>query len=182
MYQRQTLGILRYLGESLDLYEHMINDLCCQQTPEDLALTLAALLSRERLLFSNKDDTIHTWNGVSLAGFHAILTDEDISNKRAVFEQTIMSLLRVLPNLRDRIDDIFQHLADVRGQGTSLRSVRGPLDGLMDQYWESRINNGSDHKKAFEDIRELLRKLLEEMPKSDMGADDGMGRSSQIFL
>ena len=42
--------------ESLVLYQRLLEDLWLQQTPEEFALTLAALLCRERLLPYRADD------------------------------------------------------------------------------------------------------------------------------
>ncbi len=52
-YHGQALEVLSdwvKSDESLHLYQQLIEDLWLQQTPEDFALTLAALLCRERLL------------------------------------------------------------------------------------------------------------------------------------
>ena len=59
-YHDQTLEVLSdwiKLDESLNLYQRLIEDLWLQQTPEEFALILAALLCRERLLLYTMDDT-----------------------------------------------------------------------------------------------------------------------------
>ena len=56
MPRSQILEALRYwVGseEGLRLYQKLIDDLWLQQTPEEFLLTLAVLLSRERLLMHN---------------------------------------------------------------------------------------------------------------------------------
>ena len=105
----QTLEVLRpWVGseESLQVYQQLIDDLWIQQTPEEFALTLAALLGRERLLLHTKDDTVQPVGCGHLTRFDAILNGQDISNKRTAFERIIMSLLRVLPALEDDSNDV----------------------------------------------------------------------------
>lgn len=80
----QTLEVLRHWiesEESLHLYQQLIDDLRSQQTPEEFVLTLAALLSRERLLLHAEDDTGQPMEGEYLVRFDAIVNGEDVSNK-----------------------------------------------------------------------------------------------------
>jgi len=65
----------------LHLYQQLIDDLRSQQTPEEFVLTLAALLSRERLLLHAEDDTDQPMEDEYLIRFDAIVNGEDVSNK-----------------------------------------------------------------------------------------------------
>ena len=100
--------------ESLNLYQRLIGDLWLEQTPEAYALTLAALLCRERLLPYTLDDTAQSIGGSYVADLDAILNGEDIKNRRTVFEQMILSLLRVLdaPNTSEETVRLLTEVLD----------------------------------------------------------------------
>ncbi len=144
--------------ESLNLYQRLIGDLWLEQTPEAYALTLAALLCRERLLPYTLDDTAQSIGGSYVADLDAILNGEDIKNRRTVFEQMILSLLRVLdaPNTSE---ETVRLLTEVLDKDASLLES---LDGIADQYCARKLL-GQDHNKAFEDAREGLLKSVEAM-------------------
>lgn len=152
--------------ESLDLYQGLIEDLWLQQTPEEYALTLAALLCRERLLPYTVDDTAQPIGGSYLADFDALLNGQDISNRRRVFEQMILSLVRVLYTLENS-EEIVQLLADVLDKEASLLES---LDGMADQYCARKLH-GQDHNRAFEEAREGLLNCVEAILKRDRNAD-----------
>ncbi|KAL8838294.1 MAG: hypothetical protein Q9170_002191 [Blastenia crenularia] len=59
--------------ESLNLYQRLVDDLWLQQTPEEFALTLAALLCHERLLPYTRDDTAQPSRGSYFADLDATL-------------------------------------------------------------------------------------------------------------
>ncbi len=105
----QTLEAVRlWVGseESLQVYQQLIDDLWIPQSPEEFALTLAALLSRERLLLHPEDDTVQSVKCGYLIPFDAISKGEDISNKQTTFERIIMSLLRVLYTFEHESNDL----------------------------------------------------------------------------
>ncbi len=148
----QTLEVLRHWiesEESLHLYQQLIDDLRSQQTPEEFVLTLAALLSRERLLLHAEDDTDQPMEDEYLIRFDAIVNGEDVSNKWMIFERIILSLLRVLHALRDEKYDLIELLANVLGKRATLLK---PLDDVDDRYCENKIDE-LDHSKAFQEVR-----------------------------
>ncbi|KAL8788260.1 MAG: hypothetical protein Q9213_001780 [Squamulea squamosa] len=134
--------------------------------PEGFALILAALLCRERLLPYTADDTTQPTGGSYLADFDAILNDQPISNRRAVFERMIFSLLRVLYNLNPS-EDIIRLLEEVLNEQAPPLEL---LDGVTDQYCAGKIR-GRDHDRAFEEAREGLLKCVNAMLESDGNAD-----------
>lgn len=168
-YHGQTLEVLSdwiKTQESMKLYQRLIGDLRLQQTPESFALTLAALLCRERLLPYNMDDMVHAVRGSYLADFDAILKDQDTSNRRAVFDQMILSLVRVL-NTLDHLDtstEIVRLLTQVLdGEATTL----GPME---DQYCDKKFR-GHDHDRASVEAIDALFKCMKPMVKSGWNAD-----------
>ena len=137
--------------ESLDLYLRLIDGLRLRQLPERFALTLTALSCREGLLPYTKDDTARSIGDSYLTDFDAILNGKDISNRRAVFEHMIMSLVRAL-----RTHDIFAELAQFLAETLQQeQSLLGLLDGISDQYCAKKIH-GHDHNGAFEEVRNDL--------------------------
>ncbi len=153
-YHGQTLEVLRdwiKSEESLNLYQRLIETLWLEQTPEAFALTLAALLCRERLLPYTVDDTVQPIGGSYLADFDAILNSQDINNRRAIFEQMALSLLRVLCTLNTS-EETVRLLAEVLDKEASLLE---PLDGIADQYCTRKFHR-HNHNKAFEEAREGL--------------------------
>ena len=135
------------------------------QEPEQLVLTLAALLCHERLLPYTLDDTTQPINSCYLADFDVLLTGESLSNRRTVFERIGFSFLRVLATLGDKYEDMIQLLAVALDKDApSLES----FDGLTDQYGAPRIKNRVSHLRAYNEVMNLrLMKMLE------LGMDDG---------
>lgn len=152
--------------DSLLLYQRLIEALWLQQTSEEFALTLAALLCRERLLPYGADDAAQPVGGSYLADFDAILNRRDISNRRTVFEQIISSLLRVLYTLNNS-EETVRLLVEVLDKEVSLLE---PLDGVADQYCARKLH-GHNHSRAFEEAREGFLKCMEAMLERDRNAD-----------
>jgi len=136
-YHGQTLEVLRdwlKSEECLNLYQRLIENLWLQQTPEEFALTLAALLCRERILPYTLDDTAQPIGGSHVADFDAILNGEDIKNRRTVFEQMVLSLLRVLYTLHTS-EETVRLLTEVLDKDASLLE---PLDGVAPENFLDR--------------------------------------------
>ncbi len=127
---------LQVLGEWVDscegwtLFQRMIEGYQKPQSPQQLALTLLALLCLERLLPYTRKDTAQPINGSYLADLNTILNDQPLSNSRKVFEWTNFSFLRVLDTLEDKHEDISQLLEDTLATKESLPDR---LDGCCDQ-------------------------------------------------
>ena len=151
--------------ESSDLYQKLIENLSLHQTIEDFALSLAALLCRERLLPYNKNDE-RMFEASFLVEFDAIMNDQNISNRRTVFEQMIMSLMRVLKT-KGRVD-MYQFLEEILEKEPFLLQS---LDDVADQYCLKRLH-GHQHNKAFEVAREELLISVEAMLKSERKTGD----------
>lgn len=94
--------------------------------------------------------------------FDAVLNGQDISDRRVVFEQMILSLVRVLYTLNTG-EETVRLLAEVLDKEASLLR---PLDGVSDQYCAMKIR-GHDHNKAFEEVREGLVTSVEGVLKWD---------------
>lgn len=168
-YHGQTLRVLSdwiRSEESLILYKRLIGDLLLHQNPEEFALTLAALLCRERLLPYRADDVAQLGEGSCLAGLTSVSNRQDISNRRTVFAQLISLLARVLYNLKTS-EETLQFLVEVFNKDISLVD---PLYGLVDQYCTMKIQ-GHDHNRAFEEAREWLSKCAEAMRNRDRDSD-----------
>jgi hypothetical protein len=112
------------------------------------------------------DDTAQPIGGSYLADLDAILNGQDISNRRTVFEQMILSLLRVLYTLENS-EETVRLLAEVLDKEASLLE---PLDGVVDQYCARKLH-GHNHNRAFEEAREGLLQCVEAMLKRDRNAD-----------
>ena len=168
-YYSQTLKVLSdwiKSEESLNLYQRLIEDFWLEQTSEAYALTLAALLCRERLFSYTLNDTAQSIRGSYLTDFDTILNDEDIKNRRTIFEQMILSLLRVLYTLHIS-EETVRLLAEVLDKDISLLK---PLNSIADQYYVRKLLE-QDHNKAFKNVREGLLKSVEAMLKRDRNAD-----------
>ncbi len=139
--------------ESLYLYQRLISKLRLSQAPEEFALTLAALLGRERLLPYTISDSARPIRGSYLADLDAILDGQDIKSKREVFEQMCISLLRMLYMSVNTNEDILRLLAEAIVEDPPLRKS---LDG-RDQYCAGKLR-GHNHGEAFEKAREELSK------------------------
>lgn len=63
------------------------------------------------------------------------------------------SFLRVLLALKDEHEDLIRLLTAAIDQKAPLLD---PFDGLMDQYWAGRIENGFAHRDAFNEDAVLV--------------------------
>ena len=154
-------------GDTLNLYQRLVEDFQNSQAPEQLALILAALLCHGRLLPYTSDDTVQPINGYYLADLDALLSGKSLSNQRAVFERTGFSFLRVLTAFGDEYETIIQILAVALDKDPPLLE---PFDGLTDQYGVERIKKKTPHLSAYEGVKGLgLMKQILELSK-DVGS------------
>ena len=91
----------------------MIDDLQLRKPLQDVALILAALLSRERLLVNSEDDK----------------TDSVGRGKRATYERAIISILSQLDSFGEDNDDLIHLLTNVLGEGALLLKPLGGVSG-----------------------------------------------------
>ena len=167
-YHGQTLEVLSNWiksEESFNLHQRLIEDLWLQQTRDEFALTLTALLCRERLLPYAVGDTAQPIGGCYLVDFDAILNGQDTRNRRTVFEQMILSLVRVLYTLNTN-EETVRLLVEVLDKEASLL---GDLDGVSDQYCARKVR-GHDHNRAFEEVKEELFNSVGAMLEQDRTA------------
>jgi hypothetical protein len=112
------------------------------------------------------NDIAQPIGGNYLANFDAILNDQDISNRRTIFEQMILSLLRVLYTLNIN-EETIQLLAKILDKEALLLES---LDGIANQYCAKKVHR-HNHNKAFEEAREGLLKCVKTMLKKDRNAN-----------
>lgn len=145
--------------EVLNLCQRLVRDFQDSQKPEQLALILAALLCRGRLLSYTSKDTARLINGCYLADLGVLLNDESLSNQRTIFERIGFSFLRVLITLGDEYESIIQFLAVALDNPPFL----DPFDGLTDQYVAERIKNKLSHLSACKEVKglRLMKAVLE---------------------
>lgn len=129
--------------QSADLYQSLIQDLWAQKTPEQLGLTLTALLCRERMITGISDHPGRPVKGGYLADFNTILNGQNVTDKQRVFAQMISSLSRVLWRLQ-KVEAV-QFLEEVLDI-----VLQEPLSGVADGYWVARVHE-HDHKTSFEE-------------------------------
>ncbi len=112
------------------------------------------------------DDITQSIGGSYVANFDAILNGEDIKNRRTIFEQIILLLLRVLYILYTS-EEIVRLLAKILNKDASLLES---LDGVANQYCAKKLLE-QDHNKAFENTKEELLKCVKTMLKRDKNAN-----------
>lgn len=112
------------------------------------------------------DDITQPIGGSYLADLDAILNRQEISNRRTVFKQIILLLVRVLYTLNNS-EETVRLLVKVLDKEASLLE---PLDGVADQYCARKLD-GHNHNKAYEEARERFLKCVEAMLKRDRNAD-----------
>lgn len=154
-------------ADAANLCQRLIRDFQPSQNPEQLALTLAALLCHERLVPNNSKDTAQPINGCYLADLGVLLNGESLSNQRTVFERIGFSFLRVLATLGDECKDMIQLLAVALDKDPPFLES---FDGLTDQYMAERIKNRLSHLSACKEVKglRLMEAVLE--LSSDVGS------------
>ena len=144
-------------SDGVALYQRMVEDVQISQEPEQLALTLSALLCWGRLFLCNRNDIVGPTNGSYLDDLDAILNGQSLSNRWIVFERISFSFLRVLDTLGGEYKDISRFMAVALLKKAPLLD---PFDGFSDQYLVRRIQSRFNHKIAFE-LTEPLHLMLQ---------------------
>lgn len=139
-------------ADAVNLCQRLVRDFQNSQNPEQLALTLAALLCHGRLVPYSSKDTAQPINGCYLADLDVLLNGESLSNQRTVFERIGFSFLRVLATLGDEYEDMVQLLAVALDKDPPFLE---PFDGLTDQYVAERIKNRLPHLSACKEVKGL---------------------------
>lgn len=153
-------------GDTLNLCQRLLGDFQNSQEPEQLVLTLAALLCHGRLLPYTSKDTAQPINGCYLADLDVLLNGRSLSNQREVFERIGFSFLRVLSTLGDEYGDVVQLLAAALDKDAPSLEL---FDRFTDQYGVGRIKNRDSHVTALKEVRGL--RLMDTM--LELSLDDG---------
>jgi len=172
----QVLGAWVASHDSLTLYQRLIDDIQHLKSPEQLVLTLGALLCYYRLL-DPKADANQPIHGSYQADFDAILNFEGLGNEQTVFERMVLSVLRIFWTVTDS-EKMGQFL-------TTMLNIRPPAwdpsNSISDHYWTQRVKNRVDHRNALkfvgsmEIVTPARRAEEEEMAK----LDDEIGQESE---
>ena len=112
------------------------------------------------------NDIVQLIESSYLTNFDVILNNQDISNKRAIFEQIILSLLRVLYTLNIS-EETIRFLAKILDKEALLLKF---LNNIADQYCIRKVRR-HNHHKAFEKVREDLLKCVKIILKRNRNAD-----------
>jgi hypothetical protein len=145
----------------------MIRDLRTSQKPDQLALTLAALLCHARLLPYTSNDIAKPIRGCYLADLDALLNGHSLSNRRMVFEKMGSALLPILYTFEDEYRDMIQLLAIVLG---NTAPIPESFDRSTELYFTGRIVDQLTHSSAFKAVGFLL--LTEPMPELSMDSEE----------
>jgi hypothetical protein len=145
----QVLGDWTASNDGSSFYPVLIEEHQDPQTAQQLALSLATLLSYKQLLPHTSKETAQLIERSSLADFDALIHGASLNNERGVFERMIFSFVRVLGTFRDDYQEVIQFLVTVLDTDPPLLD---PLDRFSDQYWVQRVH-GLSHKDAFEMAR-----------------------------
>jgi hypothetical protein len=152
----------------------MIRDLRTSQKPDQLALTLAALLCHARLLPYTSNDTAKPIRGSYLADLDALLNGHSLSNRRMIFEKMGSALLPILYTFGDEYRDMIQLLAIVLG---NTAPIAESFDASTELYFTGRIVDLLTHNSAFKAVGFLL--LTEPMPELSMDGEEWIMVTSQ---
>ena len=156
----RALGVLSEWASSsyaLSLRQKLVKEFQDLQEPQQLVLTLAALLCHAQLLPYSSADTISPKNDCYLADLNVLLNGEPSSNQRTVLQWVGYSFLRVLNTRDDEDKCIGRLLADALDAHFRLL---GPLDSFMNQYVAERLDKRLSHQDA---CTKLKNECLTEM-------------------
>jgi hypothetical protein len=140
--EKQALAEWAASGGGCDTYQRIVEDMQGPQTPEQLVLTLAALICYQRLLPFISDITGP--RGSYQANFDAVLNGKRLGS--GPFERMAFSILRVFWTVSDK-EKMRQFLVAVLDKDPPILDF---FDELSDQYWTYRMRDGLAHKQAFE--------------------------------
>jgi hypothetical protein len=140
----EVLGEWAASEDGLSLYQRATRDVQTSHTTEQLALTLVALICYKRLLPYCPTNSTQSIRGSYLLDFDALIKGKRLSNKQAVFERMLFSLLRVLETFTDGFQNICELLATVLKIPTPILHR---FNGFLDEYWVHRISSLT-HEKA----------------------------------
>ncbi|KAH8595124.1 hypothetical protein B0O99DRAFT_686979 [Bisporella sp. PMI_857] len=142
----QVLAEWAVANDGLSAYQRIARDLQDSQTLEQLGLTLAALLNRQRLLPHTPNNNNQPTKGSFQVDFDLLLNGQHVGNERVMFERMIFSVLRVF--YTGRSDEKPCQFLTMILDTTS--PAPDPFDDFLDQYWVYRIEERLTHEYALE--------------------------------
>jgi hypothetical protein len=148
---------------SWNLYRQLAKDVQDSQSIEQLALTMAALMSYRRLFPDRSDDSDQPIKGSYLADLDALLDGHLLGNSRTVWERMIFSLIRVLRSYMDQFENLIMFLYTILDREPPLLHA---FDGFSDQYLGRRID-GQPHEKAMVEVSRFNMPELRGVDDSD---------------
>lgn len=140
------------------MYQRLSKDLSLQQITESFALNLAALLCRKRLLPLDRKDKKRIIEVSFMIDLNTVIDSQNINNKRTIFEQMIMSLMRVLIAIQNS-ENIFHFLAKFLDKIISLLKS---LDDVANQYCVRKLRERM-HNEAFNEVKKELLTCVQTM-------------------
>ena len=153
----QALSEWAASDNGLNLRRRLLKDIQESQTTEQLALTLAAWLSLQRL-FPYSSNATQSIKGCFLADFDALLTGELLNNECTVLEHMMFSFSQSLGVFGDDYPDTRELLETVLD--TESPALEHP-DGISIQYWIYRTKKTLAHKDALPWTRWLRRCIFQ---------------------
>jgi hypothetical protein len=150
-HQLKVLSEWASSDDSSQLYKQLLSDFQGPQSPEQLALTMAALMSYRRLLLDLSDDSDRPIKGSYLADLDALLDGHSLGNSGIVGERMLFSLVRVFRSFVNQFVDLAMFLETVLDREPPLLHV---FDGFCDQYLSRRIG-GHTHETAMVELSHL---------------------------
>ncbi len=127
-----------------NLYMRLTSDAQDSQSVEQLALTMAVLMSYRRLFPDRLDHSDQPITGSYLADLDALFDGYSLGNSGNVWEQMVFALIRMLRSFVDLYDDLIMFLETVLDLEPLLLHV---FHGFSDQYLCRRIK-GQPHEAA----------------------------------
>jgi hypothetical protein len=131
-----------------NLYKQLAKDVQGSQSTEQLALTIAALMSYRRLLPDRLDDSDKPIKGSYLADLDGLLDGHLLGNSGTVGERMVFSLIRVLRSFVGQFENLIMFLDTVLDREPPLLHA---FDGFSDQYLSRRIS-GQPHETAMVEL------------------------------
>ena len=134
-------------------------------------------MCRERLLSYSANDIAQLIRNNYLANLNAILNRQNISNRRTIFEQMILSFVRVLRVLNIS-EETTRFLVKILDKKASLLKS---LNNVANQYCVEKFYE-HNHNKIFEKVEKKMLKFLKAMLKKNRNVNVEWMMMSRLFL
>ena len=137
-----------------ELYQRLLRDFRNFQEPEQVVLTLAALLCYESLLSRTSNETTQPISGRYLTDLQSL--SGGISIQRALLDRLGFSFLRALSTFGDGYEDLTPLLA---GALDKVQPIQDVFDGWTDLYAVQRVKNKVPHLSALQEVIWRFREM-----------------------